>query len=150
MSGISSEIISEQINQNQEDIGVEIDEKQQNQGANLLVVIEENELEIDYTPNSEIKIRIIKKPQGEEPEWVKKAWLGLEIPVIKGIYKQKGGQEVLSGEFRQADNYVVPAEEALAILKQKNPAAEKWWRDNVALEKVGGIGFNRDVCELIE
>lgn len=146
IEGVGDEIINDQINQEQESI--EMSEKQQSQETDFLEV-EENKSEIDYTPHPEIKIRIIKKPHGEEPDWVQEAWVDLEIPVIKGMYKQKGGQEVLSGEFRQEDNYVVPVEEALSILKQKNPAAEKWWRDNIALEEIYGIGFDRDVCELI-
>lgn len=29
------------------------------------------------------KIRIIKVPSGEAPEWVREAWVGLEIPTLE-------------------------------------------------------------------
>lgn len=117
------------------------------QEAGTISAIEKSELSSLAHPN--IKIKIIKPPRGEEPDWVNQAWVGLEIPVMKGNYEQKGGQEVISGAYREYDNYIVPLELALAILKEKNPEAEKWWRENAKLAGVFGIGFDQDVCELI-
>jgi len=107
------------------------------------------QVKVDDNIAQDIKIKIIKKPLGEEPDWVKQVWIGLEIPVIKGAYAQKGGQEVVSGDFRAADNYATHANEALDILKAKNPDAEKWWRDNVDLVGVDYIAFDQSVCKLI-
>lgn len=108
------------------------------------------QIKVDDNIPQDIKIRIVSIPFGEEPEWVKRAWIGLEIPVIKGAYKQKGGQEILSGEFRASDNYVTYAEQALNILKAARPEAEKWWRENVDLVPVDYIAFDQSVCELIK
>lgn len=114
------------------------------------VIEEKQESKIVVKKDPSIKIKIIKTPYGEEPKWVKKAWIGLEIPVIDGLYEQSLGQEVLSKEWNESDKYVVPLEEALRILKNKNPDAEKWWRDNVSLTGVDFIAFEQDVCELIK
>lgn len=104
---------------------------------------------IELPADPQIKIRIIAKPKSEEPDWVNEAWVGLEIPVIKGNYKQTGGQEVVSGKYRKYENYVVPVDIALELLKEKNPEAEKWWRENAKLAGVYAIGFETEACELI-
>lgn len=102
-----------------------------------------------YSPHPTIKIKIVKQPQGEEPDWVNQAWIGLEIPVVINNYEQKRGEEVISGILRPTLKYMVPVETALNILKAKNPDAEKWWRSNVNLTSVDGLGFDQEVCELI-
>lgn len=115
-------------------------------GVKVVVKDEPQSISVE---DPKIKIKITRKPEGEEPDWVQQAWVGLEIPVLRGSYEQKGGQEVLSKQFRAKDNYIVPLEVALSLLKEKNPKAEKWWRDNVDLIGVFGIGFDRDVAQLI-
>ena len=64
-------------------------------------------------------IRVIRIPAGEDPEWVRKAWVGLALP--------------LSAEYDEG--YAVKYDEALQIFRSANPeAAARLERGNSEIE----------------
>lgn len=94
------------------------------------------------------RVRIISVPPGQAPGWVRKAWVGLELPLAE---EPQGGVQfgALRGKPENLGGYHVPSEEALAILEQKNPKAAKWWRDIWGSCFPDHFVFKREVCELI-
>ena len=114
-----------------------------------------------------MQIRIISTPPGEAPEEVRKAWIGLVLPVPAkyanvGVAPMAG---VLSGpktffgtilalfrgQIKLVPGYVVAADTAVEILSQRAPEAGAWWRQNAAKSVVPGkhFVFARDACEVI-
>jgi hypothetical protein len=111
-------------------------------------------------------IRIIKRPAGEAPEWVRDAWIGLLIPtgqteprtfaafgvlsIPKGLWAE--WWTMLRGRALRVEGYTVSAVEAVRILSEKDPRAADWWRENcpALLEgRGGGLTFQTHECELI-
>jgi hypothetical protein len=102
---------------------------------------------IVVTPNVG-KIRIIKVPSGQAPLEVRKAWLGLELEVAKGIFigEQHG---VLGGQSNGPAGYPVESVYAIETLRQKNPVAAKWWDDNFDPAESQWLLFRESDCELV-
>lgn len=93
-----------------------------------------------------MNIRIVDIPPGEAPEHVRKAWVGLVLPLAEG----EGGRRTLPvfgvisaprtrwriflalllRRFTRADGYVVDAPTAIERLAQSSPEAADWWRSN--------------------
>jgi len=88
-------------------------------------------------------VLIVSPPQGEAPDWVREAWVGLRLPTKDG----RGARRYLSagvltgpdgvlpmllglvtGRTNTASGYYVPSQEALAILDAARPEAAAWWR----------------------
>lgn len=82
-----------------------------------------------------MKIRIVRVPEGEAPEWVREAWVGLTIPAIsmpRQIH-DIGRAGAVSGDLEgdwSHPHWVTPQEEPLEILRQHNPGAAQWWTDH--------------------
>jgi hypothetical protein len=92
------------------------------------------------------QIRIIATPPGEAPEEIRRAWVGLVLPVAHGepepgAYFQSGvltGPKTLigrwvryfSGRLTRGTGYAVDADTAIAILDERAPQAASWWREN--------------------
>ncbi len=75
-----------------------------------------------------MRVMIIKIPQGEAPEWVRKAWIGLTLP-CSGMTLSSSG--VLSGAIvEDGEGYRVPQQAACEILAKEQPAAAQWWKDH--------------------
>jgi len=113
-----------------------------------------------------VKVRIIARPAGEAPEDVREAWIGLELPVLSGLF---GGRRLVStsgvlsgpstwpqrllalvrGRFDIRSGYAVNALEAVTILGKKSPMAASWWRARCAhlLDGKHALVFTTDVCE---
>jgi hypothetical protein len=77
------------------------------------------------------RIRIIGLPPGEAPEWVRWAWLGLELPLIQSQVRSEkvAAEQVLS--HRPAETppaYAVDGRAAIEILASASPEAAAWWR----------------------
>jgi hypothetical protein len=109
------------------------------------------------------KIRIVQPPIGEAPSWVRQAWVGLDLPVVRnarsGAYL---GFDVLSGpksplgglwgllrgKARRITGYPVYAASAVDVLAVSNPDAAVWWRENAPhLLRPGRIFLcNEDAC----
>jgi len=112
-----------------------------------------------------MQIRITRTPLGEAPEHVRRAWIGLELPVAKGSTGQqrKLGVGVLSGprtwlgvlfailrgRAKRETGYVVEAKVALDLLAAHGPEAADWWRTHAPrfLEPGRSFLFAAEVCE---
>ena len=93
-------------------------------------------------------IRIISTPPGQAPEWVRKGWINVEIPLVEeeGSGHQRG---VLGGKPENLGGYQVNTIVAIAELKKKSPESAKWFEDNLCLPSITNLVFARSVCELI-
>lgn len=125
------------------------------------------------------KIRIVAVPPGQAPEWVRREWVGLELPIAKNtpdpvdsietginFYRPeelvqtamtKGKpREVIQkranlDKFKPKNigGYSVETKTAIAILAEKSPTAAKWWKENISLVLMPWLVFKKEVCELI-
>jgi hypothetical protein len=100
-----------------------------------------------------LKIRIVNAPEGIQPDEVREAWRGLELPLAAG-YPQPGNAAVIvEGHFlnRTVKTYVVYAQDAFAILAQKAPETLEWWKQNAAdfFDPKRIILFDVNVCQRI-
>ena len=113
------------------------------------------------------KIRIIACPPGEAPESVRKAWIGLELPlgpepfgrrrnvaVIGGVLTEPRSRwkrilALVLGRFERRTGYLVNSLDAVNILAASNPDAAKWWRDHCSylLDGRRRFVFAAHVCE---
>lgn len=109
-------------------------------------------------------IKIIKRPTGEAPEWVRDAWVGMRLPV--GEPKQRKWQTVgvltgphgilkslwafASGRTRRIHGYIVDAKSAVDLLAVSNPAAAEWWESNTSMLLNGRrwFVFDQEACAL--
>ena len=90
------------------------------------------------------KIEVIGIPEGEAPEWVRREWRGLNLPLaLDGVHDvraigvlsaPKTWVGMLLNRLRRKSwverSYVVDAPAAIEILAGKNAAAADWWRSN--------------------
>jgi hypothetical protein len=98
-----------------------------------------------------MRVRIIATPPGEAPEPVRKAWVGLELPVADGRDGPAplDAAGVLSGErVEPVEGYEVDGAAAVDLLAAKAPEAAAWWRANAPACVTGGgrLVFPADVC----
>ncbi len=98
------------------------------------------------------KIRIIQTPPGDAPLWVRKAWLGLKLPLI-GQANTNIPQFSARGGPATPENiggYEVHGGEALLALHQagRTDAAE-WWTKNSSPHG-GHLIFSKQACVLIQ
>ncbi len=109
-------------------------------------------------------IRIIAIPPGEAPEDIRRAWVGVRIPLplFHGHAKDWRSVGVLtgpksffarllalfSGRFVRRHGYAVSVIEAISALEAANPAAAKWWRENTprAIGPGKAFVFAAEVC----
>ncbi len=114
-----------------------------------------------------MRVRIIALPPGEAPEEIRRAWVGLVLPLAFGEFglRSIAVSGVLSmprsyfGEiwrrltFRRKYElqYVVSVESALGILEKTAPDTAAWWRANTPhLIVPGGLfAFAADACESV-
>ncbi|OHA28635.1 MAG: hypothetical protein A3E92_03170 [Candidatus Taylorbacteria bacterium RIFCSPHIGHO2_12_FULL_42_34] len=98
------------------------------------------------------KVRIVNVPPGEAPEWVRREWVGLELPLSNEFDATTPRLQmgVVGGPVdpQNIGGYAVPKDEAIDILEKKNPTAAQWWRD----ESIIGtwLIFSPKVCLLID
>ncbi|MBL7129315.1 MAG: hypothetical protein ISS16_10075 [Ignavibacteria bacterium] len=112
-----------------------------------------------------IKIRIVKIPLGEAPIHIRKAWIGLILPLLANDYKPqiKHTAGILSGpksligmlgaicfgKTKRKEGYLVDSNIAINLLEQNSPEAADWWKTNAPhIMRPGfGLSFNTDACE---
>jgi hypothetical protein len=93
------------------------------------------------------RLRITAIPPGEAPESVRRAWIGLELPLAgstagprdvhatgvltgaRGFLRTLLG--LASGRVRETTGYVVTVQDAMELLAAKDPDAAAWWRAHV-------------------
>ncbi|MFA6473778.1 MAG: hypothetical protein WCV85_02800 [Patescibacteria group bacterium] len=95
------------------------------------------------------KILIVTPPPGEAPDWVREAWVGLELPFE---YASPGGYVggVLTGKRVNRSGFQVNTKEALNILRQSNQKACAWWENNAPLVHMGAFVFDSSVCQVLD
>lgn len=86
-------------------------------------------------------IKVIRTPIGPAPEAVRKAWVGLTLPMIG----PNPGREVnsLNGKlYPKRKSFLVLKIPALEILEKKDPLAAKWFRENPGGSNCFAFGHN--------
>lgn len=97
-------------------------------------------------------IRIIKLPEGEAPEIVRKAWLGLILPCSPTVGWSNEGEElkVLSGKkIPKRYGFSVPQAEAIKILSKSNRKAATWWKKHGFPQAGKYFGFDESEAEIL-
>jgi hypothetical protein len=96
------------------------------------------------------RIRITDTPQGDAPEEIRRAWIGLELPLADGQTAARTLEVtgVLSDDSRTATGYAVTGHTAVKLLESHAPAAADWWRENAPHVLVNNyqLVFHTDVC----
>lgn len=113
-----------------------------------------------------MRVRIVDVPPGEAPEEVRRAWVGLNLPIADAYpepvsvpsYGVLTGPKTWLGHLwrlltgRGPTNwtcYIVFVDEALVELSQSNGAAAEWWRENTPHLLGETFGFPIEVCAVI-
>lgn len=91
------------------------------------------------------EILIISIPDGDAPEKIRKAWIGLKLPTFD--ITDHGIKIVSMSEIRCL-GYLVPKKEALDILRAKEPLAAEWW-DKLKMDMSVGFIFPKTCCKLL-
>jgi hypothetical protein len=97
-------------------------------------------------------VRVVHTPPGEAPEDIRRAWVGVELPLNRrslepqplpsvGVLSQQG--------ILVAPGYFVEGRKAVAALADHDSAAADWWRQNAphVLAKGYPLFFPENVCE---
>ncbi len=95
------------------------------------------------------KVLIVAPPPGEAPDWVRQAWVGLELPFenpTPGGYV--GG--VLSKKPTGRNGFHVPPQTAIAILKNKDSRAAAWWLEHVDIAHMDAFVFDPVACKVLD
>ena len=100
-------------------------------------------------------IRITALPPGEAPQFVRQAWVGLELPLIQGQVETDNlpAQQVLSRQrVHPPGSYAVEGKAAIKILDSASPEAARWWRENAPDILAPGyqLVFPAEVCERLD
>ena len=111
-------------------------------------------------------VRIIDVPPGEAPLEVRRAWVGLELPVLGKRPVRYLASGVLTGPNSRAQTllhlltfrlvvqtgYVIEAPSAIDILATVNPEAAQWWRTHArhAIRPKRKLLFPTHCCEPAE
>jgi hypothetical protein len=99
-------------------------------------------------------LRILRLPPGEAPEEIRRAWVGMELPLRRGETEPRTLQSV--GVVSQqgpevTTGYTVDGRRAVAALASQVPEAAAWWRENAPHVVVSGyrLFFPLEVCERV-
>ena len=95
-------------------------------------------------------VRITSVPEGEAPESIRRAWLGLVLPVWTTTDGRDGIIQtgVISGKsVPPLKGYVVYSSDAIEILGRTNREAQSWWETH-ALQS-GSFTFAEEWCEIV-
>jgi hypothetical protein len=111
-----------------------------------------------------MQIRIVRRPIGEAPEWVRDAWIGTCLPLANPKEKVWLGFGVLTrprgrfaqlwglflGKAERITGYAVNAQAAVDVLSDSQPDAAGWWRANVPdmLDGRSNFVFDSNACEV--
>jgi len=99
-----------------------------------------------------MKIEVIARPSGQAPEWVRDAWIGIQLEakrdnpegtIYLGVLGGKASQDNIGG-------YRVNGGKAMKVLTDKNPKAAQWWNDNASFVFLGDLVFGAKFCKVIE
>lgn len=99
------------------------------------------------------RVRVFDIPPGEAPDWVRRAWVGIELPTQNRIPKPIEVIQMSTGEpAGEWVGYAVSGIAALAAVAAVNPGAAEWWRSNLPAITTPGykLIFPADVCERLK
>jgi hypothetical protein len=102
-------------------------------------------------PASTVLVRVTSVPEGEAPEWVRQAWVGLVLPAVDR--RPVPGIEVLSERQSVAPAYQVKTLIALTLLEiGERTAAADWWREHTteANDPTQHFLFSPDCCTQLD
>lgn len=96
------------------------------------------------------QVRIVAVSPGPAPEEVRRAWVGLTVPLAAGETEPRPVRTTGTGEEKVG--YVVDSHRALKVLEAHAPAAAAWWKKNAPGYLLPGraLLFPPEVCELVE
>jgi hypothetical protein len=99
-------------------------------------------------------LRIKSTPPGEAPEEIRRAWVGVELPLRSCETGTTciSSVGVLSHQYPEsAMGYIVDGPSAVAALESQAPAAAEWWRQNAPHVVAPGyrLFFPVEVCERV-
>ncbi|MFG6283566.1 hypothetical protein [Sphingomonas sp. S6] len=110
-----------------------------------------------------MNIRIVQRPIGEAPDWVRDAWIGLSLPLASKREREWRSLGVLtgppgwlsqiwamvSGKTFLVRGYMVNAKAAVDQLADNHPSAAAWWREHTPHMLTGRRYFTFDTaaCE---
>jgi hypothetical protein len=111
-------------------------------------------------------IRIVDVPDGQAPEHIRRAWVGLVLPLpaghppgpkaarTRGVLSY-GWRKWLPG-FRSKGRidqvFLVAGSAAIDVLKKSDPYAAEWWIKNAPhfLQPGRALAFQAHVCKLLD
>lgn len=96
------------------------------------------------------EVRIVAVSPGPAPEEVRRAWVGLIVPLAAG---ETGPRPVqTAGAAEEKVGYVVDSHRALKVLEANAPAAAAWWKKNAPayLQPGHSLLFPPEVCQEVE
>lgn len=96
------------------------------------------------------RVRITAVPPGEAPEWVRRAWVGVELPTLNREPKPLPAWQVSTRRSAGSPSgFAVSGAAAVKAVAAVNPDAGEWWRANAAevLRPGYQLVFPAEVCE---
>jgi hypothetical protein len=78
-------------------------------------------------------IRIVAIPDGDAPDHIRRAWVGLELPCLPYLeYPEEGSEHQLISKATVDDRQftllaIVPQQWAIMVLMQEDPKTGDWW-----------------------
>ena len=112
-------------------------------------------------------MRITQTPPGEAPLDVRKAWVGLVLPLRRG---ETGPRRILTAgvvtgprsrfgfflalllrRFQPVVGFLIDAATSVEILAEHDASAAAWWRDNAPSSVAPGraLVFHVEVCQIV-
>ena len=101
-----------------------------------------------------MKIKFISRPDGQAPEWVRDAWIGLIVETPGTSNPNEGIMIGVQGgpiedDDRNIGGYEVNTKEAVTALEKTNPEAALWWKENFPIEFLNTLVFGKEFCEIV-
>lgn len=112
-----------------------------------------------------MQIRITDVPPGEAPDWVRRAWVGMVLPLAPGETGPRTPRTTgvlsgprswamillsfLLGRGERATGYVVEGRTAVQLLAEKDAEAARWWQEKAphVLRLSHRLVFQAEVCQ---
>jgi len=99
------------------------------------------------------RVRVFDIPPGEAPDWVRRAWVGVELPTQNRMPKPIEVIQMSTGEpAGEWVGYAVSGIAALAAVAAVNARAAEWWRSNLPAITTPDykLIFPANVCERLK
>jgi hypothetical protein len=109
-------------------------------------------------------VKIVRLPVGEAPEWVRAAWVGMTLPLVRSDLIEVSTVGVMTGPTTRLGHawarltraapimagYQVNAKTAVDLLAATAPTSADWWRNNVPhlLDGQQTFLFDKAACDL--